>query len=122
MTDLLHLVDEAGVPAIEGTPGRPVLAAAGEVNRLLEACFGADCDAALLYAENLPASFFDLGAGTAGTMLQALQQYGVRLAVVRGPGAIATSSRFGELLAEARTRRDFGVFATRAEARAWLAR
>jgi hypothetical protein len=121
MADLLHAVDESGVLAIEGTPGRPMLATAGEVDRLLEACFGAECHAALLYAENLPPAFFDLSTGTAGVILQKLQQYGVRLAVVRAPGASAASPRFGELVAEARTRRDFGVFVSRGEARAWLA-
>lgn len=121
MTELLTPVDEAGVVAIEGPPGHPALTAAGEVDRLLEACFAADCGAALLYAENLPPAFFDLSTGTAGAMLQKLRQYGVRLAVVQGPTAAAASSRFGEMVAEERTRADFGVFPTRAEARAWLA-
>lgn len=121
MFELLAAVDEAGVVAIEGPPGRPVLAGAGDVDRLLEACFGADCGAAMLHAENLPSAFFDLSSGIAGAMLQKLRLYGVRLAVVRGPGVGAASSRFGELIAEERTRRDFGVFTSRAEARAWLA-
>jgi len=38
---------------------------------------------------------------------------------IRGSGT--ESSRFGELVAEERMRCDFGVFASRAEARAWLA-
>jgi hypothetical protein len=121
MTELLTPVDEAGVIAIEGPPGHPVLTAAAEVDQLLEACFGADCRSALLHAENLPPAFFDVSTGVAGAMLQKLRQYGVRLAVVRGPATEAASSRFGELVAEERTRRDFGVFASRAEARAWLA-
>ena len=121
MSDELTPVDEGGVLAIEGPPGRPALAAAGDVDRLLEACFGVRCDAALLYAENLPPGFFDLSSGVAGAVLQKLRNYGVRLAVVRGAAAGAASSRFGELVAEERARRDFGVFASRAEARAWLA-
>jgi hypothetical protein len=87
---------------------------------LLEACFGAGAGAALLYAANLPPAFFDLSSGAAGAMLQKLRLYGVRLAVVRDP-AVAASSRFGELVDEERRRRDFGIFASRAEARAWLA-
>jgi hypothetical protein len=120
MTDSLIPVDEAGVRAIEGPPGQTVLTAAAEVDRLLEACFGAECGAALLYAENLPPAFFDLSSGAAGAMLQKLRLYGVRLAVVRDPAA-AASARFGAMVAEERTRRDFGLFATREEARAWLA-
>ena len=118
--DALTPVEENGTLAIEGTPGRPVVAEAREVDRLLEACFGSGCRAAMLYAENLPAAFFDLSSGVAGAVLQTLRNYDVRLAIVRGADASATSSRFGELVAEERTRRDFGVFASRAEARAWL--
>ena len=121
MTDLLTHVSESGVTAIEGALGRPVLIEPSDVDRLLEACFGANCEAALLYPENLPTTFFDLSSGAAGVILQKLRQYGVRLAVVRPPEAKAESSRFGELLAEERTRRDFGVFPSRAEAWAWIA-
>lgn len=121
MSDLLMSVDEGGVTAIEGTPGQPVLATAADVDQLLEACFGARCDAALLYAENLPPAFFDLSSGEAGAVLQKLRNYGVRLAVVRGGGTEGTSMRFGELAAEERMRRDFGVFVSRTAARAWLA-
>ena len=120
MKDSLTPVDEAGLVVIEGARGQPILVGAGDVDRLLEACFGADCGAALLYAENLPAAFFDLSSGAAGVILQKLRQYGVRLAVVRGAAADAASSRFGEFLREERTRRDFGIFASRTEARSWL--
>ena len=121
MSELLNAVEEGGVVAIEGAPGRPVLGSAGEVDRVLEACFAAGCYAALLYAENLPAAFFDLSSGDAGAILQKLRNYGVRLAVVREAAAGGTSVRFGELMAEERMRSDFGVFASRDEARAWLA-
>ena len=121
MTDFLAPVDESGVVAVEGAPGHPALAEPGDVDRLLEVCFGANCGAALLYAENLPPAFFDLSSGAAGVILQKLRQYGVRLAVIRGPEAGAVSSRFGEMVAEERTRRDFGLFTSRAEARAWIA-
>jgi hypothetical protein len=121
MTDSLTPVDEAGFIVIEGAPGQPILAGAGDVDRLLEACFGAECGAALLYAENLPAAFFDLSSGAAGVILQKLRQYGVRLAVVRGAAAEAASSPSGELMHGERTRRDFGIFASRTEARSWLA-
>ena len=121
MKDSLTPVDEAGLVVIEGARGQPILVGAGDVDRLLEACFGADCGAALLYAENLPAAFFDLSSGAAGVILQKLRQYGVPLAVVRGAAADAASSRFGEFLSEERTRGDFGIFASRTEARSWLA-
>ncbi len=120
MTDQFTAVDEAGVVAVEGPAGQTVLVAAGDVDRLLEACFGANAEAALLYAENLPPAFFDLSSGVAGVILQKLRQYGVRLAVVRAADAPAASTRFGELVAEEQTRRDFGIFDSRAAARSWM--
>jgi hypothetical protein len=88
---------------------------------LLEACFSAGARAALLYAENLPAAFFDLSSGQAGAVLQKLRTYGVRLAVVSPPGQVEVSTRFGEMVAEESRGRHFGLFETREAARAWLA-
>ena len=119
-SDLLMPVNENGVVVIEGPPGRLALGRADDVDRLLEACFAADCGAALLHADNLPEGFFDLRAGIAGAMLQKLRLYGVRLAIIRESGDEPGRSRFDDLVAEERTRRDFAVFGSRAEARAWL--
>lgn len=118
---LFTAVEEDGVIAVEGEPGQLAFTRADDVDRLLEACFAADCGAALLYTGNLPTEFFDLSTGVAGAMLQKLRLYGVRLAVVQGPENGVASRRFGELVAEEQTRPDFRLFSTRAEARAWLA-
>ena len=118
----LSVVEEDGVRALEGQPGERFLSRASDASRIVEAGFTNRVDAALLYSENLTDRFFDLSSGEAGAVLQTLRNYGVRLAVVCPPGAATFSSRFGEALAEERMRAYFGVFETRAEARAWLAR
>mgnify|MGYP000660045212 CR=1 FL=1 len=79
-------------------------------------------EAALLYAENLPAAFFDLSSGQAGAILQKLRNYGIRLAVVCPPGHVRFSRRFGEMVSEERRGSLFGVFETRRAAREWLGR
>jgi hypothetical protein len=117
----LMSIDESGVTVVEGQPGLPLLSSADDAVRVLEACFSADVRAALLYAENLPAEFFDLSSGQAGAILQKFRTYGVRLAVVSLPGRSQPSTRFGEMVAEESRRHDFGLFGTRDAARAWLA-
>jgi len=116
----LTAVEEGGVTAVEGPPGAPLMERAGDVDRVLEACFSSGTREALLYADNLPGGFFDLSSGEAGAILQKLRNYGVRLAVVVPPGR-AFSSRFGEMLAEERQGRHFALLETRDAARAWLA-
>ena len=116
----LTLLDESGVLAVEGAPGEASMASAGDIDRVIEACFAERAQAALLYAANLPPAFFDLSTGVAGAVLQKLRNYRIRLALVCPPGSAAPSSRFGELLADERSGGQFGLFATRDEALAWL--
>ena len=116
------LIEEAGVKVVEGQPDVSLMSSADDVDCVLEECFSTGTRAALLYAENLPAAFFDLSSGQAGAVLQKLRNYGVRLAVVARPGLIQASSRFGEMVAEERRGRHFGLFETREAARAWLGR
>lgn len=118
----LTAVEEGGVAAVEGQPRAPFMADAGDVDLVLEACFSAGPRAALLYAENLPAAFFDLSSGQAGAILQKLRMYGVCLAVVAPPGSYQPSSRFGEMVAEESRGPHFGLFETREAAREWLGR
>jgi hypothetical protein len=49
-----------------------------------------------------------------------LQNYHIRLAVVRPPESGELSQRFRELMVEEERRREFGLFPTREEALAWL--
>ena len=116
----LAVVEEQGVRIVEGTPDSRIVARAEEASRVIEACLSHRTLRALLYAANLPDQFFDLSSGDAGTILQKLRNYRIRLAVVCPPGSVPFSSRFGEMLAEEQLRRDFRVFETRDAARAWL--
>lgn len=104
---------------IEGPRAAALLTSADDITSVVEACFAARTLRALLYAENLPDAFFDLSSRQAGEMLQKLRNYGVRLAVVATPDA-TMSRRFGEMLAEERMGRAFGMFETRAAALEWL--
>jgi len=117
----LTTVEEGGVTVAEGWPDVPLMSTADDAVRVLETCFSAGARAALLYAENLPAAFFDLSSGQAGTILQKFRTYGVRLAVVSPPGRVRASTRFEEMVAEESRGRHFGLFETRDAARRWLA-
>ena len=120
LNTMLTIVDEGGVRVAEGQPEDPFVTKAGDIGRVIEACFSGGARRVLLYPPNLPPGFFDLSSGDAGTILQKLRNYGIRLAVVCAPGRVAFSSRFGEMLAEERRGMHFGVFDTRDAARAWL--
>ena len=74
---------------------------------VLEACFSAHVDGALLYPENLTARFFDLSSGEAGVVLDKLRRFGIHLAIVCAPGSVEFSSRFREILSD-----DLRVFVT----------
>jgi hypothetical protein len=116
----LSVVEEDGVRVVEGQPDQPFLSNVEDANRIIEACFAEDVESVLLYPHNLTAAFFDLSSGEAGAILQKLRNYGIRLAIVRPPGSLPFSSRFGDLLVEERQGSYFQVFETRSEAWAWL--
>ena len=116
----LTVVEEGGMRVVEGVPGRPFLVSGDDASRVVEACLSNGVYAALLYADNLPSAFFDLSSGQAGAVLQKLRNYRVRLAVVCLPGSVQFSSRFGEMVAEERRQRYFGLFETRQAALEWL--
>lgn len=120
-TGHLRLVEDPSIRIVEGTPGTDFMIKPEDASILLETCFSHETRNALLYAENLPAGFFDLSSGQAGAILQRLRNYGVRLAVVCAPGTEHFSTHFGEMVAEERRGRLFGVFPDRAAARNWLA-
>lgn len=118
----LRLVEEDGIRIVEGEPDAPFMAKVDDAGQLVEACLSQRAEGALLYADNLTSAFFDLSSGHAGAILQKLRNYRVRLAVVCPPGRRQVSSRFGEMVAEERRGRYFGLFETRPDARAWLGR
>ncbi|WP_437685527.1 DUF4180 domain-containing protein [Sorangium sp. So ce176] len=118
----LTVIDEGGVQFVEGAPDQRLMASVHDVDRVLEACFSGGVSGALLHAPNLTAAFFDLSSGEAGAILQKLRNYWIRLAVVCPPGSVSFSSRFGELVAEERGGKHFGVFEARHDAVEWLRR
>ena len=111
----LSCVDEGGARFVEGRPGQPLMVKPEDAARVIEACLSSRVKRALLYPANLPAAFFYLSSGQAGTMLDKLRQFGVRWAVVCAPGSVRFSSRFHEVEAA-----DFRLFETREAAREWL--
>lgn len=116
----LEPVAAGDVTVAEGQDGRRLLLDVEDTGRLIERCFSLGAQAALLYAPNLSAAFFDLSSGEAGEVLQRLRHFRLRLAVVCPPGSVTLSSRFGEMLAEEHLGRQFGIFETRDAALAWL--
>lgn len=68
----------------------------------------------------LPPAFFDLSTGMAGSIVQRLTMYGIRMAVVV-PDAAARSGPFQDFAREANAGRQFRFFPDRAQALAWLA-
>jgi hypothetical protein len=118
----LRVVEENGLRLVEGPPEQRLMLVADDAARVVEACLSESVNAALLYAPNLTERFFDLSSGDAGTVLQKLRNYRLRLAVVCPPGSVRFSSRFSEVVAEERRGPWFGVFDTREAALAWLAR
>jgi hypothetical protein len=117
----LRFVDENGVSAVEGEAGHSFLTIMNDSRLIVEACYYHGVDAVLLYPENMPEGFFDLSSGQAGEILQKLRNYRIRLAIIGSVERdVRVSSRFGEMVAEERQGRDFGMFDTRDEALEWL--
>jgi hypothetical protein len=116
----LTLIDENGVHVVEGQPGEAFMSGVQDIDRVIEACLSNGAKAALLYAENLSPAFFNLSSGEAGAILQKLRNYHIRLTLVCPAGSVRFSSRFGEMLADERRGRHFGLFETRDAASEWL--
>jgi uncharacterized protein DUF4180 len=116
----LRIVEKAGLKVLEASSAEPLIATADDIDRVIESCLSNGVRAALLYDGNLPEAFFDLSSGQAGTILQKMRNYGVRLAVVHRPGLIRVSNKFREAAAEEKQRGYFAMFETRSTAREWL--
>lgn len=67
----------------------------------------------------VPPEFFDLSTGVAGSIVQRLTMYGIRMAVVV-PDASIHSGPFQDFAREANTGGVFRFFPDRAQAVAWL--
>lgn len=116
------MAEEAGIRFIEGAPGRPIMLSIKDASLVIEACFSAKTDSAVLYQENLTAAFFDLSSGEAGEILQKFRNYRIRVAVVCAPASVKFSTRFREMMVEENRGKDFGTLETREAAVQWLSR
>lgn len=116
-----HLITKDNQTALEGTPGTSLLRSPDDVIDVIGACFENKTRSVLLYAENLTEHFFDLSSGEAGTILQKLRNYHIKLAVVISPGGMTRhTDRFREMAREESRGNDFHIFDDRASAEAWL--
>jgi len=118
MTSPFSISDTAGTRLVEGPPDQPLMGKVEDARLIAEACFSSGARAALLYAPNMTANFFDLSSGEAGEILQKLRNYRLRIAVVCPPGAVQFSSRFREV--EGELSDFFRIFETPEGAREWL--
>src|SRR5512140_2586230 len=117
---VLQVVNLGAVRFLEASPDQDLIRSQADARLLLEACFSNNVESALLYSRSLPPNFFDLSSGEAGAILQALRNYGVRIAVVVDVQMTHFSSRFGEMAAEERGKGFFRLFTTRSGAVEWL--
>jgi Domain of unknown function (DUF4180) len=106
---------------VEGIPGKQLLQSPDDIVDIIGACFENSTQALLLYAENLTSDFFDLSSGDAGSILQKLRNYRIRLAIVLPTGGVRQSPMFGEMLIEESKAGDFRIFENKDLAETWLA-
>jgi len=116
----LRVVTIGDAIVLEGRPTTHLLRSPEDVVELVGNCWEHDTRLVLLYAPNLSERFFDLSSGEAGTILQTLRNYRVKLAMVVDAERTPQSTRFGELASEERYGDDFRLFDDRAAAQAWL--
>jgi hypothetical protein len=116
----LRLIDRKGKCFIEGPAGQSLLRDVADTVQLIEACFNHRTKCILLYSENLTDNFFVLSSQEAGSILQKLRNYDVRMAVVWSHDVQGLSHTFRDLLLEENRQKYFHLFKERQEAEAWL--
>ncbi len=116
----LNVVEAGAGRYLAGPAGQALLAQAEGVTELVSACFSNGTRLLLLYAENLPPRFVDLSSGEAGIVLQKLQTYHIRTAIVLDLEQTPHSRYFADMAAEANRGRDFHFCANREAAERWL--
>jgi hypothetical protein len=114
----LNLNDRSGKCFLEGSAGHPLLRDVADAARLIEACFNHRIKRVLLHAENLTDQFFDLSSLEAGSILQKLRTYNIRLAVLSSSPKLSTA--FRDLLLEESRHKYFRLFEDRQKAEMWL--
>jgi len=89
---------------------------------LVAACHERESNLLMLHQAALHAEFFDLKSGLAGTLLQKLVNNRIRGVLVAPDDSVYRGKRFEELVSESNRGDQFGVFAGRGAAEAWLLR
>ena len=115
----LELIEARGERYLEGAAGRELLRSSGDTNDLIVACAESGAHRVLLYAENMPASFFALSSREAGEILQKLRTYGIRCALVASEERVG-QGKFRAMVAEENRGPYFHVSPDRQSAEAWL--
>lgn len=82
-------------------------------------CIESGAHRLLIDRDALPPEFFDLSTRVAGTMVQRLTLYGIRMAVVVPDSSIHSAS-FQDFAREANSGSQFRFFPDRTQAIAWL--
>jgi hypothetical protein len=112
----IELLHAGAVTIVEG---KSPLSTVNDALDLIAACSEHNTDYVLLDTPVLPDAFFELQTRFAGELLQKLQNYRLRTAVVVSP-VQDYGERFTEYLREARKAQYSRLFTSRDEAIAWL--
>jgi hypothetical protein len=110
------VITHAQVKAVEC---KSTLAAVSDAVDLIAICAGQGTNRLILDSSVLPPTFFELQTRFAGELLQKLQNYRLRTAVIISPEA-DYGERFNEYLREAKHARFCRFFTSPEEALAWL--
>jgi PadR family transcriptional regulator AphA len=115
----LHVVEKPECRYVEGPASEEFLNSERNAVELIGLCGEHDAQRLLLYDRNLPATFFDLKTGLAGSILQKFVTYHMKVALVIQPDQV--QGRFKEFVVEANRGPHFHAFDDKDEAEKWLA-
>ena len=118
----MQVIDHAdpNLSYVSGVAGEPLMTQVSDVLTVIEFCWGVQIDRLLLYAENLPAQFFDLSSQQAGTILQKFRNYQMQVAIVLNRATRPPTAYFLEAAQEENRRGGCYIAETLAQAEAWL--
>jgi hypothetical protein len=114
----IHPIENHGCRYVEGSDSEQFLQREQDAVELVGLCGEYSVNRLLLYAANVPESFFDLKSGLAGAILQKFVNYNLKVALV--VQADQFRGKFKEFVLEANRGRHFHAFSERNEAELWL--
>lgn len=104
---------------IECLPDGELIQNEPAILELIAGCGEYGTDLLMIHAENLPADFYDLKTGLAGTILQKLTNYWIRSAIIVSR-AFVGKGHFYEMILETNRGRQFNFCYDRETAEKWL--